>query len=334
MIFLRLFPNVPFVQANPPQLHSNLLYIQRYRRQSRLVSEAEYFFTNILSAESFIWNIDARSLSMDDAEYENNMRSAQAVLSGLSTGLETFSTQGAGYTSSLESRDPRTLSSRVKKEINTSLPATTRHPQPIPATMKSTEKKEAVSMGRPSSIRPSILDLEKKGAADLLEEDEAGSSLTDYPFLFARVGNLTIGDVEVLLSSYKQIVLKYVSLCKALGSSDLTVHMPVSQTKISNKKESAEPTALQIGNEKTESTATVQGKTEPATIMHSGEETIEAAATMQFVHEKTEAAAAMQLGNKKVETMTTDDFSGGGTFAISSEPKSPPNEQIKHSDSE
>ncbi|GAB2236100.1 hypothetical protein Droror1_Dr00027835 [Drosera rotundifolia] len=33
------------IKANPPQLHSNLLYIQRYRRQTRLVAEAAYFFT-------------------------------------------------------------------------------------------------------------------------------------------------------------------------------------------------------------------------------------------------------------------------------------------------
>ncbi|CAL9115797.1 unnamed protein product [Musa acuminata var. zebrina] len=76
------------IKANPPQLHSNLLYIQRYRRQSRLVSEAAYFFTNILSAESFIWNIDAQALSMEEAEFQKKMQSARAHLMGLSTGTE------------------------------------------------------------------------------------------------------------------------------------------------------------------------------------------------------------------------------------------------------
>ena len=64
------------MQANPPQLHSNLLYIQRYRSQSRLVAEAAYFFTNMLSAESFISNIDAKALSMDETEFESNMETA------------------------------------------------------------------------------------------------------------------------------------------------------------------------------------------------------------------------------------------------------------------
>ncbi|KAF3587673.1 hypothetical protein F2Q69_00031012, partial [Brassica cretica] len=71
--------------ANPPQLHSNLLYVQRYRRESKLIGEAAYFFINILSAESFISNIDAKSLSMDEAEFEKNLESARARISGLSS---------------------------------------------------------------------------------------------------------------------------------------------------------------------------------------------------------------------------------------------------------
>jgi hypothetical protein len=71
------------IKANPPQLHSNLLYIQRYRRQSRLVAESAYFFTNMLSAEAFITNIDAKSISMDENEFKNNMESAKTLLSGL-----------------------------------------------------------------------------------------------------------------------------------------------------------------------------------------------------------------------------------------------------------
>ncbi|XP_065880401.1 vacuolar protein sorting-associated protein 9A-like isoform X1 [Euphorbia lathyris] len=69
------------IKANPPQLHSNLLYIQRYRGQSRLVGEASYFFTNMLSAECFISNINASSIALEETEFENNMESARALLS-------------------------------------------------------------------------------------------------------------------------------------------------------------------------------------------------------------------------------------------------------------
>jgi Rab5 GDP/GTP exchange factor len=36
------------IHANPPQLASNLEYIQRFRMASRMVSEAAYFFTQLV----------------------------------------------------------------------------------------------------------------------------------------------------------------------------------------------------------------------------------------------------------------------------------------------
>ncbi|KAK9074899.1 hypothetical protein SSX86_003218 [Deinandra increscens subsp. villosa] len=72
------------IKANPPQFHSNLMYIERYRNRSRLSGETAYVFTNMLSAESFILNIDAKALSMNETEFLTNMESAQAVISRLS----------------------------------------------------------------------------------------------------------------------------------------------------------------------------------------------------------------------------------------------------------
>ena len=36
------------IHANPPQLASNLEYIQRFRMHSRMVSESAYFFTQLV----------------------------------------------------------------------------------------------------------------------------------------------------------------------------------------------------------------------------------------------------------------------------------------------
>ncbi|XP_058089624.1 vacuolar protein sorting-associated protein 9A-like isoform X2 [Magnolia sinica] len=243
------------IKANPPQFHSNLLYIQRYRRQSRLVSEAAYFFTNILSAESFIWNIDAQSLSMDDAEFENNMKSARALLSGLSADPGTLPNQSghdSRFLSKPEPREPKLQSSKAKKERNSSLPAMGLHP-PLPqAPPKATESHSIPK-------RPSISDLEKKGAAHLLEEEDVGGSLREFPFLYASVGDLTVDDVEGLLNSYKQLVLKYVSLSKGLGRSTPTIQVPVADAESNNTTESVEATAVQIGNEKTVVMSTEDG---------------------------------------------------------------------------
>nr|XP_029121848.1 vacuolar protein sorting-associated protein 9A isoform X3 [Elaeis guineensis] len=65
------------IKANPPQLHSNLKFIQLFRRNSKLVSEVEYYLTNLISAETFITNINASSLSMEESEFEKNMQLAK-----------------------------------------------------------------------------------------------------------------------------------------------------------------------------------------------------------------------------------------------------------------
>ncbi|XP_043720001.1 vacuolar protein sorting-associated protein 9A-like isoform X2 [Telopea speciosissima] len=65
------------IKANPPQLHSNLKFIQLFRRQSKLVSEVAYHFTNVMSAKLFIVDLDGNSLSIDEAEFQENMLAAR-----------------------------------------------------------------------------------------------------------------------------------------------------------------------------------------------------------------------------------------------------------------
>ena len=42
------------IHANPPQLASNLEYIQRFRMHSRMVSESAYFFTQLVRPDQVI----------------------------------------------------------------------------------------------------------------------------------------------------------------------------------------------------------------------------------------------------------------------------------------
>ncbi|KAJ0087493.1 hypothetical protein Patl1_06981 [Pistacia atlantica] len=65
------------IYANPPQLHSNLKFIQLYRRQTKLVSEAAYYFTNLVSAKTFVVDLNAKSLSIEEIEFEENMQAAR-----------------------------------------------------------------------------------------------------------------------------------------------------------------------------------------------------------------------------------------------------------------
>nr|DAD24417.1 TPA_asm: hypothetical protein HUJ06_025881 [Nelumbo nucifera] len=252
------FQNEASWLANPPQLHSNLLYIQRYRRQSRLVSEAAYFFTNMLSAESFIYNIDAKSLSMDETEFEENMKFAQTLLSGLSTdlGVPDQSNQDLEHVQRKEPVDPKLQPLDSKKERYNAPPAIQRHLPHQSSEIKSANKEDLHAKDQSSMTkRPSIPDLEKEGATELLKEDHLSRLFQEYRYLYAQVGDLTINDVEDLLNSYKQLVFKYVSLRKGLdGTTPMPIPRSQLQTQINAEKESEEKIETVMSNDKHEDT--------------------------------------------------------------------------------
>ncbi|CAJ1974167.1 unnamed protein product [Sphenostylis stenocarpa] len=200
------------IKANPPQLHSNLLYIQRFRHQSRLVAEAAYYFTNMLSAESFISNIDATAISMDEAEFESSMEFARAMLSGISVdtldpGLP-YQKNGPHPIAELSTHKYEALSDNKDSALQT--------PSSV---AKSESKKVAFADELPITKVPSLSDLENKGASMILKENKLNEVFGEFPYLFARIGDLTVSDVEDLLNNYKQLVFKYVSLSKGLGVS-------------------------------------------------------------------------------------------------------------------
>ncbi|EXB60485.1 hypothetical protein L484_014940 [Morus notabilis] len=211
------------IKANPPQLHSNLLYIERYRRQSRLVSEAAYFFTNMQSVESFISNIDAKALSVDEAEFERNMETARTLLSGLSDYSNSQSNQTDQRIPRSEFKEPKQQASNVGKD--SALRPKSRVETPYAKDQSSFSK------------IPSLSDLENKGAGLLLKEDQVSKAFQEYPYLFANVGDLTINDVEDLLNNYKQLVFKYVSLSKGLGCASPALPLLSSQTLVHQQTE-------------------------------------------------------------------------------------------------
>ncbi|XP_058089986.1 vacuolar protein sorting-associated protein 9A-like isoform X2 [Magnolia sinica] len=84
------------IKANPPQLHSNLKFIQLFRRQSKLISEAAYYLTNLISAESFIMALDANSLSIGENEFHESMQAAR-LAEAARIGSSTTSTSSTGH---------------------------------------------------------------------------------------------------------------------------------------------------------------------------------------------------------------------------------------------
>ncbi|KAL9432264.1 hypothetical protein AB3S75_027309 [Citrus x aurantiifolia] len=172
------------IKANPPQLHSNIKFIQLYRRQAMLVSEAAYYFTNLVSAKTFILDLNAKSLSMEETEFEKSMQAARLANkvtlieeSTTSNGIKTLGEQG--------------------------------HPERHDVTQI-----EASAM---SNDRKSLEEQRGVGPSQrIYGNNTITSGGYGYPFMEAEACQLTTGDVEKLLSVYKDVVRKYTNLCRAV----------------------------------------------------------------------------------------------------------------------
>jgi hypothetical protein len=62
------------LQANPPNLHSNLNYIGRFCPPEVLSMENLCFYTHLIFTVSFIEILDAKSLTIDAKEFERYFR--------------------------------------------------------------------------------------------------------------------------------------------------------------------------------------------------------------------------------------------------------------------
>eukprot|EP00045_Choanoeca_perplexa_P007856 m.72310 g.72310 ORF g.72310 m.72310 type:complete len:564 (-) comp14250_c0_seq1:102-1793(-) len=61
------------LQAQPPNLHCNLMYITRFRDPDKLMGEAGYYLTNMQGAVSFIQTVTAAQLSIDPDEFDRHL---------------------------------------------------------------------------------------------------------------------------------------------------------------------------------------------------------------------------------------------------------------------
>jgi hypothetical protein len=223
------------MQANPPQLYSNLLYINRYRHHSRLVSEASYFYTNLVSAEAFISTLESNSVSMDEGEYEKQLQAAREArdrmntTSSLSSGTAPLhNAHGPAMKeevlTALPSKEasikfePGVLSIQRDDQIESPVLPVASTAAVAPSTKPSHSPKESKHRNSSATMRK----LEAAAIPAVVEADESGQLAMDYPFLYASAGDLRVVDVESLLSSYKELVLKYVALYKAVEGTGIS----------------------------------------------------------------------------------------------------------------
>ncbi|KAH9726057.1 VPS9 domain-containing protein [Citrus sinensis] len=205
----------PREKANPPQLHSNIKFIQLYRRQAMLVSEAAYYFTNLVSAKTFILDLNAKSLSMEETEFEKSMQAARLANkvtlieeSTTSNGIKTLGEQGHPVIKS-ERHDVTRIEASAMSNDRKSLEEQRRvgPSQRIYGnnTITSGELQTPKISGAFSDFNK-IQDLgPHQYSLDILYVFISGGY--GYPFMEAEASQLTTGDVEKLLSVYKDVVL-------------------------------------------------------------------------------------------------------------------------------
>ncbi|KAK3014974.1 hypothetical protein RJ639_010331, partial [Escallonia herrerae] len=207
-----VFNNEASWLANPPKLHSNLKFIQLYRRQAKLVSEAAYYFTNLVSVKTFIINLDAKSLSIGEAEFQESMQAAR--LARRRTGIEP---------------------SLASDEIAASASPPLRMPNDVKLADSLLTMDEMAALGgltdaKPSTTRlsfHSLLHIENFISLSIRLSCTICFALlisggSNYPFMEVEPGELTVRDVEKLLTLYKDVVKKYTNLCEAVKHSSLS----------------------------------------------------------------------------------------------------------------
>lgn len=185
------------ITAVPPQLESNLAFIMRYRLASRLNGETAYFYTNMVSATTFIETISPSSLSIDPNEFIAHM-------------------QAAGVPGS---EDPATNPNPRSGEAATASPAPSLATPPPPekaaenlgtlgapgaslSALESEERRESsVTAARPSmvAVLPPLETVEEKGSTMLLEAESLGDLHVRYKFLYSSLSDLKLKDLGPLL---------------------------------------------------------------------------------------------------------------------------------------
>ena len=89
------------LKSNPPNLFSNLDYIDRFRNPTKMISEPGYWYTNLYSAVTFLENVEHGSLTITEEEFAAGMLDAKAQMKDFG-GMVSFSTKEGSWESAIQ----------------------------------------------------------------------------------------------------------------------------------------------------------------------------------------------------------------------------------------
>ena len=205
------------LRANPTQLQSNLRFIQRFRRESRLVSEAAYFFTNLQSAALFLASCGHTGFTnLDQDVFEAHML-AEGVDPGETPETMEFDEGEGDITSSAgDEQNNQSTSQKNTETDDLKLKVDKLRKKLDDKTNELKDYKEHVNQWQTRWC--TVDDVEVEGAASLAAEDQKGTLRLPYKFAYARSDDLQVGDVPDLLQGYKQLALQYEALVRGTGA--------------------------------------------------------------------------------------------------------------------
>eukprot|EP01122_Echinamoeba_exundans_P006543 TRINITY_DN1864_c0_g1_i2.p1 TRINITY_DN1864_c0_g1~~TRINITY_DN1864_c0_g1_i2.p1 ORF type:complete len:429 (-),score=103.88 TRINITY_DN1864_c0_g1_i2:168-1454(-) len=222
------------LRANPPQMHSNLQYILKFRNPSKMISEAGYYFTHLESTIDFIEHLDASKLTIDPQDFERLLAQAQQQTAARNQKAPTM--QDAQKSVELERLpsivEPQpSLSSGSSPSVSTNIGFSTdsllmdfgdAFTASAPAPLPSSAKVSPNPSGGGMAGSPDLLQMSSKSSSaavsrsdDRLSRQSSGSmqqfefdddSIGPEKFLkIPDANHLSVGDIPMLLSSFKQL---------------------------------------------------------------------------------------------------------------------------------
>lgn len=171
------------------------------------MSEASYFYTNMVSAAAFVELINPDQFTIDRDEFLAHMAAAGVP-------LETLQPPVASVPVASSPGNPAVPSQPQAGWVAGSLPPS------FSSLSRHQAGGSAVSLlpGLPPLVtKRTVAELEAEGVGLLVDAEGRGELRGAHRFLYASAGDLTVSDVEALLVSYKELVLRYEALARAVN---------------------------------------------------------------------------------------------------------------------
>ena len=175
------------LKANPPNLFSNLDYIDCFRNPNKMISEPGYWYTNLYSAVTFLENVEHNSLSITEEEFAAGMASAKTQMEQ----AKKMARAAASTEELLLDRSPneKNPASSLSKDI------------PQPSSSDNVVEKARFWVRCPP-VKPGLPSMDKN---DMVDQQMLAWKSLRYRFLAQKLSEIRVVDVGPLLQEYKNL---------------------------------------------------------------------------------------------------------------------------------